>query len=339
MELKGSERLGLGPAVAHRDRPGAIDPVAIRKLELEPQEAFLLSRIDGAVTLSDLCLMCGFELAQGKATVERLVRLRVLVRLDHVRSQSRTAKLPRGKATTPKIPRIGTTTKIEEDKKPRGGRGNSKTVKIGGGGRKQAITPPDPRNQSLRARAKTRKMDILRRQIHGAGRRSEPADRVPLVSVSVSCRPDSRPSQQQSRAPEKAGTAQKGARPRSTTCPIDVPSPEPVVALCWEAVVVDETRLDKNLGISVERQRSLLQMSSLLSELSPFELLAIPYCDEPDKIRRAFHQQSRWLHPDAYHGKDLGPYRDMLEQVFSRVRQGYEELQSEQSRRRYAATG
>lgn len=340
-----------------------IDSVAIRKLELQPQEAFLLSRIDGSATLGDLCLMCGVELCEIREQLERLIRMRVLTRLDHARPQSKTVKLSRGNVQTTKLTReVSTTMKIsrsasatlkiggEASGAQRAGRGASRTVKIPG-----VEGPPDeqptlersPGNKSLRQRAKTRKMQILRRQIHAGSRRSEPADRVPLVSVSVDPQKQARAEAAQAqRADKKAQRtrsaspgrkAQNGARPRSTTQAISVSKP-PVI-LCWEAQEIDESKLDKSLAISVERQRALLQMTSLLHELDPFELLAMAYSDDAAEIRRAFHQQSRWLHPDAYHGKELGPYRDMLEQLFAKVRQAYDELQCEQARQRYAATG
>lgn len=293
-----------------------IDPVAIRKLELAPQEAFLLSRIDGEVTFGELSLMCGLDPESLQAAVQRLVRLRVLVRLDHRRPLSKTVKIP----------------------------GSDPPVKP-----KAKVSRA---SKALRQRAKTRKLDMLRKQIYAGSRRSEPADRVPLVSVSVSvARPQtpepSCPVNPGGRSRTPARGIAKGGRTRSITQPLTVqapeasPSSEPESSECfvepWASAVVDESLIDDTLAISPARQRTLLQMSEMLDELRPFDLLAMAYCDDSAAIRRAFHQQSRWLHPDAYHGKELGRYRALLAQVFTKVRQAYEDLQCAQARQRYAA--
>lgn len=317
MELKSSERLGLGPAIEDPNRRGVIDPVAIRKLALGPQEAFLLSRIEGPVSLSDLCLMCGLDLATGTKLVQRLVGLKVIKRLDLARPRSTTAKVAGSKS---------------EPVKSTVARGNK-------------------RSMTLRQRAKTRKMEMLRKQIHSGVRRSEPADRVPLVSVSVDpakqrANEEAEARRQQARARGRSMNSNKGfkrstrvsskdARPRSTTCPVDLSTSSPDFVPRWANTPLDEAQLDEALAISIERQRTLLRMSSMLDELNPFELLGIAYCDDTSEIRRAFHQQSRWLHPDAYHGKDLGAYRELLERVFTKVRQGYDGLQNAQERQRY----
>lgn len=302
VSFKGSERLGLGPAIVDRDRPGHIDPVAIRKLELAPKEAFLLSRIEGESTISELCLMCGLEIEEASQMVERLIRLRVVVRLDVQRRSS---------AKTMRIPAVEAEVK----------KGTTRSAQTG-------------RSLTLRQRAQTRKMQVLRRQMKGAVKRSEPADRVPLVSVSVQT---GEVSVHNGDGEKRKASSGESARPRSETQPLSVEAPAAEAIMAWEVVEVDETKLDKALVIHVERQRILLQMTKLLDTLTPFELLAMPYSDDLTEIRRAFHQQSRWLHPDAYHGKDLGPYREMLEQVFTRVRQAYSELQSEEKRQQYVA--
>lgn len=301
MGFAGTERLGLGPAIVDCDRPGQIDPVAIRKLELAPQEAFLLSRIEGETTVSELCLMCGLELGAATKTVERLIRLRVIVLLDTQRRTSQTVRIP---------------AVVEEVKK-----GTSRS-------------PQSGRSMTLRQRAKTRKMQVLRRQMQGASKRSQPAEHVPLVSVSVQT---GEVSQHNGKEEASGQDAASSNRPRSETKPVSIQPPMVDAIMAWEALEVDESKLDKSLVIDVERQRILLQMTKLMAELTPFELLAIPYSDDLTVIRRAFHEQSRWLHPDVYHGKDLGPYRELLEQVFTRVRQAYSELQNEQTRQRYAA--
>lgn len=299
--FKGNERLGLGPAIVDCDRPGQIDPVAIRKLELAPQEAFLLSRIEGEATVSELGLMCGLDLAVTSQMVERLVRLRVVVLLD---TQRRTAK-------TVKIPAVAA------------------EVKKG-----TARGPQNGRSLTLRQRAQTRKMQVLRRQMKGAVKRSQPADQVPLVSVSVQTGEVSTHNGKKSQRGQATGASN---RADCETQSMSGPTPEVEEIMAWEVVDVDETKLDKGLIIKVERQRVLLQMTSILDTLTPFELLAISYTDDLTVIRRAFHQQSRWLHPDVYHGKDLGPYRELLEQLFTRVRQAYSELQSDDKRQQYAA--
>lgn len=312
---------------------GGVDPRTLRGLNLTPKEAFFLSRIEGLITVGDLVSITGMDRFQVSEVLNRLVELGVVLP-----PEGRGAERPA--ATGHKTARPHATTRIAG---PR------------------SLTSW---SSNLREQAKERKKQMLARQVSPRAQRSksyarlrsqtprEPAaqdsrpdrgqDRKAASTSSsrVSSRPHSRTASLAGSASTRAASNQRGSsrsaesdRPRSHSAVIDVPE-NPSVAP-WELQAIDESKLDAGLAIEVDRQRELLQIVDMLELLSPFDLLGISACDDYTLIRKAFIQQSRWLHPDAYHGKDLGIYRDLLEKVFHRVRKAYESLADPQLRAHY----
>jgi hypothetical protein len=59
-------------------RPAIVDPKRLAKAPLGPREAFLLSLIDGTLTVPDLVDAAGMPSAEVTAILERLVRLGIV---------------------------------------------------------------------------------------------------------------------------------------------------------------------------------------------------------------------------------------------------------------------
>ena len=74
---------------------------------------------------------------------------------------------------------------------------------------------------------------------------------------------------------------------------------------------------------------------SRLDEMNFFELL----CVEPTKdlrfIRRAFLERTKEFHPDRYFGRDIGPYAEMVREVFKHVVRAYRFLEDVAQREAY----
>jgi hypothetical protein len=71
----------------------------------------------------------------------------------------------------------------------------------------------------------------------------------------------------------------------------------------------------------------ILRLHRRLKALKPHELLGVAATAEPATVKRAYFAASKELHPDRFFGKDLGPFRERLSDIFVHVGRAFEELQ------------
>lgn len=95
----------------------------------------------------------------------------------------------------------------------------------------------------------------------------------------------------------------------------------------------DDPRLDPDLAIPIGEQQRLLALLDRGEELTPFEMLGLHPTDDKGEIRNAFRTISRRLHPDAYHGRNLGSFKDHLAHLFAAAREAVKKLGDEELRR------
>jgi tetratricopeptide (TPR) repeat protein len=94
----------------------------------------------------------------------------------------------------------------------------------------------------------------------------------------------------------------------------------------------DDPRLDPAVEIAIEDQRQILGLADAMDDLSQFEFLGLQPTHELRAIKRAFHETSRRLHPDSYYGRELGPFREILAELFRRAKLSYAELRDPEVR-------
>lgn len=94
----------------------------------------------------------------------------------------------------------------------------------------------------------------------------------------------------------------------------------------------DDPRIDTSGPIDAQRQRWILAMADGHEAMSQFEILGILPTHDIKSIKRAYHHTSRALHPDAYHGRDLGAFRPILASLFREAKAAYAELRREDVR-------
>ncbi len=102
-----------------------------------------------------------------------------------------------------------------------------------------------------------------------------------------------------------------------------------------EPVPVSDARVEPALAISVDEQRRVLALIDQYEDLTPFELLGLYPTNDEKRIKRAYFDASRRLHPDTYYGKNLGPFKPLLDKLFARAKQAYAELRKPDVRRPY----
>ncbi|MEM7158294.1 MAG: J domain-containing protein [Myxococcota bacterium] len=133
---------------------------------------------------------------------------------------------------------------------------------------------------------------------------------------------------------QDSGSGSASTRPRNNTPTAEPaseaePTPNDFVP---PLVAPDDERLDASLGLPVDTQRHLLALEDRRAELSPFDILSLHPTDDLKVIRSAFRDASRTFHPDAYHGRELGRFREVLAGLFAAAKTAYQDLQKSEVR-------
>jgi hypothetical protein len=71
----------------------------------------------------------------------------------------------------------------------------------------------------------------------------------------------------------------------------------------------------------------ILRLHRRLKTLKPHELLGVPAGAEASAVRKAYFAASKELHPDRHYGRDIGPFRDKLNDIFAHLTRAFEQLQ------------
>ena len=91
----------------------------------------------------------------------------------------------------------------------------------------------------------------------------------------------------------------------------------------------EDIRIDKRMRAHIRRHHGRLD------EMNFFELLCVEPTTDLRLIRRAFLQRTKEFHPDRYYGKDIGPYAEMVKEVFKHVVRAFRFLEDVAKREAY----
>jgi hypothetical protein len=89
---------------------------------------------------------------------------------------------------------------------------------------------------------------------------------------------------------------------------------------------VDQAEVDKWPGLDVETKARILRLHRKLKSLKPHELLGLSPGADVAMVKRAYFAASKEVHPDRFYGKDIGPYRDKLSDIFAQLTRAFEQL-------------
>jgi len=78
----------------------------------------------------------------------------------------------------------------------------------------------------------------------------------------------------------------------------------------------------------------VLRAHRRLGELSPYDLLGVPHDADRKALKRGYFNASKEFHPDRYYGKDIGPYRQFLADLFAQTKRGFEALMAMDDKKR-----
>jgi hypothetical protein len=105
------------------------------------------------------------------------------------------------------------------------------------------------------------------------------------------------------------------------------PSAQPsLLATHDDGSPVDEADLLEGPALDPQIKARIVRLHRRLKSLKPHELLAVPLGADHALVKRAYFAASKELHPDRYFGRDLGPYRARLSDIFAQLTRAFDQL-------------
>ncbi len=103
-------------------------------------------------------------------------------------------------------------------------------------------------------------------------------------------------------------------------------------------IKINESLLDEECDLSPEQKRAVLIKQASLKNATLFDVLEVPTDADKRALKRAYFKISKDFHPDRFYGKNLGTYRERLDQIFALATKAFEHLDDDGRRAAYAAT-
>lgn len=91
------------------------------------------------------------------------------------------------------------------------------------------------------------------------------------------------------------------------------------------------------MDLNPEERTQIISAEKLILSMTYWELLGVAEPLVPAKLKEQWFAVSRLYHPDRFFGRELGVYREQLEQIFQAVKHAYEVLQDTARRADYAS--
>jgi hypothetical protein len=91
---------------------------------------------------------------------------------------------------------------------------------------------------------------------------------------------------------------------------------------------VTSVELDAAPELPEEFKARIIRLHRRLKKLGPREMLGLEKDADRQEIKRAYYAASKELHPDRYFGKELGPFREKLGDIFARLTESFQKLET-----------
>jgi hypothetical protein len=91
---------------------------------------------------------------------------------------------------------------------------------------------------------------------------------------------------------------------------------------------VSSVELDAAPDLPDELKARIIRLHRRLRKLSPHEMLGLAKDPGRNDVKRAYYAASKELHPDRYFGKELGPFREMLGDIFAKLTDAFQKLEA-----------
>ena len=102
-----------------------------------------------------------------------------------------------------------------------------------------------------------------------------------------------------------------------------------------EAASTEAAKAGARVDLPEAFQREIREFARTLPTLTYYDVLGVPRDAEPAAIRDAFFQRSKTYHPDRYFKKELGPFAELLNEVYKRIVAAHDVLRDSKLRGAY----
>ena len=282
----------------------------MRGLPLTALDGFVLSRIDGRASLTEIVAMTGLPAAQVSEILDRLVELGA--------AQWKGAAGPRPGVQPASELRTSAGTLPPEA----GSRASPSRAPSGmPSARRRGSLPPGPR-----------------RMLSESTISSPPAD-MRTIPPRAESRPPGVAPHTRSVPPGTEGAARgrDSLRPSPTDAPAAGTSTPPKSASISPAAPYDARELDEPVDLPRERRKQILDLYYRLPQLDYYEVLGVPHDADRKRIRAAYFSLSKAFHPDSMFRKELGSFKAKMTKVFEALTEAYETLGKQAKRDDYDA--
>jgi hypothetical protein len=160
----------------------------------------------------------------------------------------------------------------------------------------------------------------------GAGGRTASAAAPPSAHGTAAAAPSSAAAERGA----EGGAPPKGKWPAAAPT---TQSARPLAPLRDEEI--DPALLAEGPELGEDVKRRVLAFHTRLPMLDFFDLLEIDPLADRQAIRRSYFRLSKEFHPDRYFGKDLGPYKERLSDVFKAISAAFAVLSDDVQREAY----
>lgn len=93
--------------------------------------------------------------------------------------------------------------------------------------------------------------------------------------------------------------------------------------------------LEMDVDLEVPFRRELVALSRQVDDINYYEFYGISPDADAAEIKKSYFSLSKRYHPDKHFGGELGPFKEMLEEVFQHITRAYRILTDEERRREY----
>jgi hypothetical protein len=318
--------------------------VDVRTLPLSAVEGYVLSRIDGRCSVTEISALTGLAADMVLGIVEKLRSFGAVHYQDEAPPKPPTGTNPfdgrpdtrtsnavdptsdrptREHVSVPPRPRSGPP--LRRSGSPPGRRMMSEAG---------VSSPPpgmrSPRNDGPRTGTFSSPPTNSRMASPGAARdpRAQAHSLPPEDSRSP---PKAFVSEERVRQPAPKKPTPQRAQPANDTQRTRVAEPPP------EKRLYDPRELDEESDLPLERKKQLLDLYYRLETLDYYEALGVDYTADKKDIRAAYFALSKIFHPDSMFRKNLGSFKPKMEAAFRFLTEGYETLSKKKNRDEYDA--
>jgi hypothetical protein len=90
---------------------------------------------------------------------------------------------------------------------------------------------------------------------------------------------------------------------------------------------VDPAELAGGPDLDAATKARVVRLHRRLATIKPHELLGVAPGADPAAVKKAYFAASKELHPDRFYGREIGPFRGKLSDIFTQLTRAFSSLQ------------